>query len=357
MLTPMFRLVRIVGHHLTSGIVLCSLLTGPTDAAEVSLVDDLSSLRRRLATTESELRTARERLERQTHRTRLLEEQLEATRTERNQAERERHRARFRLYRSEAERELLAEQLDRAKHELERREGELRDLRARLAVLEGRSSETDQLRQDLGEREREVVRLEAELQAIRSGSEGPAGGEPTDLLEALGTERERRRTLERELARIAAEPKARKQIEKLGESLQAAGAEILVLSNRLADERRARESLEIAVERIRRESDLPPGDSEETLGRLIRAMEERRSEAERLAKELHEAKELIVRLKGQLEAAGSPGENQRLVLRLEEENRKLQEKVVAAEAVNRELRGKAALAERLAEILYGASGG
>ena len=62
---------------------------------------------------------------------------------------------------------------------------------------------------------------------------------------------------------------------------------------------------------------------------------------------------MIVRLKGRLEASGSPEGEDKLLADLEKDNESLRSALKAAEEANQALRGKAEMAQRLADMVYG----
>jgi hypothetical protein len=74
-----------------------------------------------------------------------------------------------------------------------------------------------------------------------------------------------------------------------------------------------------------------------------------------LAAQLKDANEIIVRLKGRLEASGSPEGHDKLLADLQKDNQTLRDALQAAEQANEALRGKAEMAQRLAEMVYGKS--
>jgi len=205
-----------------------------------------------------------------------------------------------------------------------------------------------------------VETLEKELQKVASAKEEPQPSPSTEadktlvasLQHELDVERANRATLESEIRRLVSESRSGEQMKALTQSLDAARAEILLLNQRLATEQRARESLEVAVERMRRAAQMDPG--EDWMERFATNMKERREQAERLQEELHRANEIIVGLKGKLEAVddrkphpGDPG--------LEGEVNRLREALHSAQQANADLRTQAELASRLAEMLYGNS--
>ncbi len=317
-------------------------------------------------------------LEQQRQQAQALSRQMDAVRRERNVAERERHQARLRAYSlaSELERQaarLKAEEQDLAQRktaidgEVKKSQTRIQDLEQQLVAERKRSSESAPSRSDPVST---TSRPEVAAPSNPSSRTTESGAAPSaratkrseatrvaDLERELDIEREQRATLEQEVQRLAAESNAQQQLEELNRSLQGARAQVLVLSNHLADERRERESLEVALVQIRKAAGVQ-GNSNDPASwkRLVEVMESRRAEADRLAAELRAANEAIVRLKGEIEAHGSSEEAGRMLAALEAENQKLRAAVSAAEEANRSLRGKADLAERLAEMLYSGSG-
>ncbi len=179
--------------------------------------------------------------------------------------------------------------------------------------------------------------------------EDPAAA--TDLREQLSMEREHRETLEEEVKRLTASGSSDEKFTEVWNALQSARSEILVLSNQLADERKSREDLESALARTQQD---PAGQPNTDLAqRLAQALNDRRSEADRLATQLKDANEIIVRLKGRLEASGSPEAESSTLAELQKDNETLRHALKAAEDANEALRGKAAMAQRLAEMVYG----
>ena len=136
-------------------------------------------------------------------------------------------------------------------------------------------------------------------------------------------------------------------------ALQSARSEILVLGNQLADERKSRESFEIALAKLQRESGGEGEGTGDFAQRLTQTLKERRSEADRLGDQLKNANEIIVRLKGRLEASGSPLAENRVLADLDKENASLRDALKTAHDANVNLRAKAEMAERLAEMVYG----
>lgn len=303
--------------------------------------------------------------------------QIDALRRERNLAERDRHEARLRAY-------SLAEELQRQETRLKAGE---QDLAQRKAAIEKELKESQTRVEDFqrqlseerkGTMETAIVRDDTPRKTPSSpkklrvspltdpvGETSPdaprsaAAGQRRDRLRLaeiqrdLDLERERRVTLEHEVQRLTAESNAQEQLQSLNRSLQDARAQVLVLSNRLTDERRGRENLEVALAQVRKAVSVEGNLSDPaSWKRLVEIMESRRTEADRLSAELRMANEAIVRLKGEIEAQGSSEDTSRLLATLEAENQKLRLSLSIAEKTNQNLRGKAALAERLAEMLY-----
>jgi chromosome segregation ATPase len=174
----------------------------------------------------------------------------------------------------------------------------------------------------------------------------------SSLRQALDAERENRMTLEEEIQRLISDSRSPGQVDTMARSLEGARAVILVLNQRLADEQKARETLEVAIERVRRSAGLSPG--QDWVDRFENTMKERREQAERLQHELRDANEAIVALRGKLEAARPDATIDPAALQdLETENRRLRQALDGAQQTNSDLRTQAELASRLAELLYG----
>jgi DNA repair exonuclease SbcCD ATPase subunit len=190
--------------------------------------------------------------------------------------------------------------------------------------------------------------VEMSPEAESNAAEDPA---TKDLQEQLSVERERRETLEEEVKRLTTSGNSDDRFVEVWNALQSARSEILVLGNQLAEERKDREDLEIALARTQQD---PASKSNTDLAkRLEQALNDRRAEADRLAAQLKDANEMIVRLKGRLEASGSPEEGDKLLADLQKDNESLRKALNAAEEANQALRGKAEMAQRLAEMVYG----
>ena len=198
--------------------------------------------------------------------------------------------------------------------------------------------------------------------ASPSASPSPApvgGGEDTlvsSLQHELDVERENRATLEQEIQRLVSASSSPEELHALAQSLDGARAQILFLNQRLAEEQRARESLEVSMERVRDAAGVAPGP--DWMERFDATMRERRVQAERLQEELHNANEAIVQLKSELEAQGErppeagPVPDPR---GLEDEVVKLREALRKAQQANADLRTQSELAGRLADMLYSQS--
>ena len=166
----------------------------------------------------------------------------------------------------------------------------------------------------------------------------------------LSVERENRATLEREFQRLLAEPRDSEAVEPLRRSLESANAGLLVLNQRLSDEHRQREALEVALERVRGIAGVAPAEG--WLDRFETTMRERRSHSERLERELREANEAVVALRARLESLTTSSNDPAALQALEEENAKLRGALAATERMNAELTKQAELASHLAEMLY-----
>ena len=185
--------------------------------------------------------------------------------------------------------------------------------------------------------------------ALTEADEDPAA--TMDLQEQLSVERERRETLEGEVKRLTTSGNSDDRFVEVWNALQSARSEILVLGNQLAEERKDREDLEVALARTQQDS--ANKSNTDLAKRLAETLNDRRSEADRLAGQLKDANEMIVRLKGRLESSGSPEGEDKLLADLQKDNESLRSALKAAEEANQALRGKAEMAQRLAEMVYG----
>jgi hypothetical protein len=177
--------------------------------------------------------------------------------------------------------------------------------------------------------------------------------DPADVREQLAVERERRETLEQEIQRLTASGNTEERYVEVWKALQSARSEILVLSNQLSDERKSRETLEVTLARIQPESGGEAAGDSNVAQRLAETLNQRRAEADRLGEQLRNANEIIVRLKGRLEASGSAAAENKTLGDLDKENQDLRDALKAAQEANTTLRAKAEMAERLAEMVYG----
>ncbi len=200
------------------------------------------------------------------------------------------------------------------------------------------------------------------LAVLTSASPTPAPASGSDetlvssLRHELDVERENRATLEQEIQRLLSASSQPEDLHALAQSLDGARAQILFLNQRLAEEQRARESLEVAVERVRNATGMAPGS--DWVERFETTMRERRTQAERLEEELHNANEAIVQLKSKLEAQGDRPPEARPATDtrgLEDEVVNLREALSKAQQANADLRAHSELAGRLADLLYSQS--
>jgi chromosome segregation ATPase len=192
--------------------------------------------------------------------------------------------------------------------------------------------------------------VQAVAQTLLVAETDPASA---DLREQLAVERERRETLEQEIQRLTASGNTEERYVEVWKALQSARSEILVLSNQLSDERKSRENLELTLARIQRESGGEAQGDSDVARRLAETLNQRRAEADRLGEQLKNANEIIVRLKGRLEATESSNGENKVLGDLDKENKDLRDALTAAQAANTTLRSKAEMAERLAEMVYG----
>jgi hypothetical protein len=203
--------------------------------------------------------------------------------------------------------------------------------------------------------------LEAQLRSTSAALPTPSSDPSTTVDKALidslqrelEEERENRTTLETEIQRLSSEPRSTEELQTVSQSLDRAHAELLVLNQRLAGEQKAREALEVTIERMRQAAGVEPGN--DWFDRFQATMKERHEQAERLGEELRAANEMIVALKGQLESTTREGTASLKTAGLENEIEKLKEALAAAQQANADLRVQAELASRLAELLYGQS--
>lgn len=350
----------------------------PQESSEGTLRRENERLRATVERLRVDLTKRDRELEQHRQQSQSLSRQLNSVLRERNIAERERHQARLRAYslagelerqgdKLKAEEQNLARRKAATDDEVKKHQARIRDLEQQLIAERKRPPEPAEPRANPSPvtfKPKALLSPKPSIQTVESDPAPSAKAiersEPRrvgDLERELDLEREQRATLEQEVQRLAAESNAQQQLEEVNRSLQGARAQVLVLSNHLADERRERESLEVALAQIRKAAGVQ-GNSNDPASwkRLVEVMESRRAEADRLSAELREANEAIVRLKGEIEAHGSSEEASRMLAALETENQRLHAAVAAAEAANQSLRGKAELAERLAEMLYSGSG-
>ncbi|MGH7897923.1 MAG: hypothetical protein ACREQQ_08215, partial [Candidatus Binatia bacterium] len=250
--------------------------------------------------------------------------------------------------------EIRIQEIAKQKHPNPR---QLKNLRANQRSIEAK------LRQARSKREAQAGSLNKllatespALASVSSSASAPGGnGDPenADVREQLSIERERRETLEGEVRRLTSATDPEERSLEVWKALQSARAEILVLSNQLAEERRSREDLEIALTRMTHASGVKGASGGDAGEKLAAVLRERRAEADRLAAELKNANEVITRLKGRLEAKASSGGEASVAAELEQENFSLRAALGAAEEASRSIRAKAELAERLAEMVYG----
>jgi hypothetical protein len=247
------------------------------------------------------------------------------------------------------------------------RESELEAAKKRITEL-GKPVEPESARKETAREEQEtspppVLTTPSPLPTILPGpSPTPVAARDTDetlvssLQHELDVERENRATLEQEIQRLLSESRPPEQLQVITQSLDGARAQLLLLNQRLAEEQRAREALEVTLERVRETAGIAPGAG--WLERFDATMRERRAQAGRLEGELRNANEAVVQLKAKLEAqkqrppeTGPSQETQGL----EAEVAKLREALRQAEQANADLRTQAELAGRLADMLYGQS--
>jgi hypothetical protein len=202
--------------------------------------------------------------------------------------------------------------------------------------------------------------LESQLRTLHAATASAVPPPPADdekalvatLQRELDVERANRATLEAEIHRLVSQSRSADQFAALNQSLDGARAEILTLNQRLAAEQRARESLEVSIERVRRAAGIDA--SGDWMERFETTVKERREQAERLQEELHRANEMIIVLKSKLEAADDATHTAD-VQGLEGQIKQLRDALQSAQQANADLRTQAELASRLAELLYGQS--
>lgn len=362
-------------------VVRCAWAQAPSQTTETMLRRENDRLQSTIQQLRAKLAERDRDSARQRQAAEALKRQIDSLRHERNVAERERHQARVRAHTLADELKRQEEWIAARERKLDRKktstEAELKNSRARIEELQDQLLQEHQRVAEAVSKSREVpgtatnlkttIPLSRSARAVEtSSSHGyeTTGAEEShdsvrfaELQRELDQERDRRATLEREVERLTAESGEQDQLHALNRSLQEARAQLLVLGHQLADEQKRRESLEVFLLDIRKAAGLELNPSDPSSWKeLAEIIEERRAEAERLAAELRKVEETIVRLKGEIEAQG-PGEDaKRLLVTLEAENQKLRTALSSAEETNRKLRGKADLAERLAEMLYSASG-
>jgi hypothetical protein len=247
------------------------------------------------------------------------------------------------------------------RRELLARESELEAAKRRIAELGG-TPRPEAAPTSVSDDERQEPPLA--VSTIAPPTPAPAGGADealvSSLQQELDVERENRATLEQEIQRLLSASSQPEELHAVAQSLDGARAQILLLNQRLAEEQRARESLEVSVERARNAAGVAPGP--DWVERFEVAMRERRTQAERLQEELRNANEAIVQLKSKLEGQGDPPPEAAPVAAavtdtrgLEDEVAKLRESLRNAQQANADLRAQSELAGRLADLLYSQS--
>jgi chromosome segregation ATPase len=232
--------------------------------------------------------------------------------------------------------------------------GEVKKLKSQVAALEADLNKARSLQQASTTSVKDGIQKMATPQPDPDASGAtPPGTDNADVREQLSLERERRQTLEQEVQRLTASSKNEERYMEVWNALQSARSEILVLSNQLADERRSREEFEVALSRLREQSGDRDKSSADFARRLSDTLNERRAEADRLAGELKNANETIVKLKGRIEAKESSLGDNKALEDLNRENETLRRSLAAAEAARQALQSKADMAEHLAEMVYG----
>ncbi len=263
------------------------------------------------------------------------------------------------------DREAELEATKRALGELQRKAADTPVGRATVPTDDGRWQELERsehaARAEASYLRAKTETLEKELRTLHEASARPATTPPpaddekalvATLEHELDVERANRATLEEEIHRLVSESRSADKFAALSQSLDGARAEILLLNQRLAAEQRARESVEVAIERVRRAAGIEP--SADWIERFETSVKERRDQAERLQEELHRANEMIIVLKGKVEAAGDATHTAD-VQGLEAQIQQLRDALQSAQQANADLRTQAELASRLAELLYGQS--
>jgi len=239
------------------------------------------------------------------------------------------------------------EELEASVHKVKELRASVQDESSRLEDLAQRTGDDTAVSRSMNAEEPSLAALPPE----RDG--GDQNLSDDDLREQLSLERERRETLEDEVKRLTAIGDSQEKFVEVWNALQSARSEILVLTHQLAEERQSRESLEVALTRMKEATGAQEESTAEFATRLAETLKERRAEAERLADQLKNANEVIVSLKGHLEAAGLQPAESNILVEVEQEKQRLREALRTAQEANRSLRDKAELATRLAEIVYG----
>jgi hypothetical protein len=356
---------------------------GPNDSASGGLVDHRSESQRRIDKLEGELRELREREQANQANAKNLEQALEI---EKQMGQSKLEALQSVLLNTRSASAELREELEETWRQNTDLSHQVSELHARREVSppNGDRGQTARAAQELAEggapetkatlvpsspaRKPKPASLTVQAKKLdTAGPNQPTTSEPVgavasakivedpavamDLREQLSVERERRETLEEEVKRLTATGSSDEKFTEVWNALQSARSEILVLSNQLAEERRSREDLEVTLARTQLE---PGGQSNTNLAkRLAQTLNDRRAEADRLAAQLKEANEMIVRLKGRLEASGSPEAESKVLTELQKDNETLRAALKAAEEANDALREKAEMAQHLAEMVYG----
>lgn len=244
--------------------------------------------------------------------------------------------------------------------ELLQRESELESLRHQLEVLQHKAtrqptSTASSVLPSEGAAPTAARPISSSHPTALPSPAAPLGGDPPPMVElqhALDVERENRATLEVEIQRLVSAVHSRDGVREQRDAFESARAEILVLRDILVEERRARERMEVTLEKIRSIAGVPPGP--DWIDRFATSLRERREQATRLEEELSRANESVTALKGMVEAAGgiSPRGDGEVVDTLRTENDKLRVALDGAQQANNDLRTQAELAARLADLLY-----